>query len=425
MQIKWIVLGVVILMYTLIIIFPDKKAFCSLGTAMVMLFLGAVSPGEAAGLVHWNVLMIFTGSHIIAELFIYSGAPAAIADILVRNSPAMGKAMTAIIIITGLISAIVENVAAVLVMTPIVMTLCAKLKKNPSYFIAGLAVMANLQGTATLVGDPPSMIFAEYAYFGFNDFFVYQGKASIFFAVQIGMLVGVLFFYGFFAKRYREQVSIEQERILSPVPSILLLCMIAGLTAASFLYGGISPASGILVLSLGITGLIWFKWIRKEPGKKVRALIKDLDWDTVFFLAGVFIVVGVLSSVKLPEDFAELLSRIVGDHILLGFALITGFSILISGFIDNVPYITAVLPVASSLAKDLNIKPELYMFAVLIGSCMGGNLTPLGASANVVSMGILKKRGFAMNFTQWIKIGLPFTLFTTGASSVFIWLIWR
>jgi Na+/H+ antiporter NhaD/arsenite permease-like protein len=128
--------------------------------------------------------------------------------------------------------------------------------------------------------------------------------------------------------------------------------------------------------------------------------------------------------VGLLDDFAALLSRIIGSNVFLGFFLIVAVSTLISGFVDNVPYIIVMLPVASKLAADLSLQPELYMFSLLVGSCMGGNLTPFGASANVVSVGILRKQGVTMGFGQWLKIGLPFTVLTTAASALFIWLIW-
>ncbi|MDR2110597.1 MAG: citrate transporter [Spirochaetaceae bacterium] len=426
MPIKWMVLGLAVLMYALIVIFPDKKSFSALGAAVLMIILGAVGPMEVLReLINWNVLMIFVGSLIIAELFIYSRVPAVIADSIVTHSPNVGIAIVAILIMTGFISAFVENVATVLVMAPIALALCAKLRMDPSCFMVGLAVMANLQGTATLVGDPPSMIFADHANYGFNDFFVFQGKPSIFFAVQIGMIAGALFFYVFFAKNGKGKTTVEREKILTMVPSVLLILMILGLAAGSFMYGGISLFSGLLVMSLGIVGIVWYRRVRRESRETLWALVKALDWDTVFFLIGIFVVVGAVSSVGLLDDFSLFLSQIIGGHIFLGFFLIVAVSTLISGFVDNVPYIIVMLPVASKLAMDISLKPELYMFALLIGSCMGGNLTPFGASANVVSMGLLKKQGIKMNFGQWLRIGLPFTLLTTAASSAFIWFVWR
>jgi Na+/H+ antiporter NhaD/arsenite permease-like protein len=420
---KWIVLVAAVLMYGFIIVFPERKSWASLGAAVLMLIIRALSPIEALGHINWIVLMIFVGSLVLADLFIYSRVPAAIADSIVLHSPSVGFAIVAVLIMTGIISAFVENVATVLVMAPIALAFCKKLKLSPKMFMVGLAVMANLQGTATLVGDPPSMIFADFSGFNFNNFFFFQGKPSIFFAVQIGMIAGALFFYCFFAKAGKEKAKIEKEKILSIVPSILLVLMIVGLAAFSFIFNGLTLASGILVLVLGLMGFIWFT--PREGIAKSWKMVKELDWDTVLFLVGIFVVVGAVAQTGLLEEFAFFLSRIVGNNVLLGFLLIIAVSVFISGFVDNVPYIIAMLPVAATLARELALKPELYMFALLIGSCLGGNLTPFGASANVVAVGILRKQDVSMNFGQWLKIGVPFTLITTAASAFFVWLVWR
>jgi Na+/H+ antiporter NhaD/arsenite permease-like protein len=428
---KWIVLSIAVIMYVLIVIFPHKKSWASLGAAVLMIAIRALSSEETFGtllyeagaeLINWDVLMIFVGSLVIAELFIYSRVPAVIADHIVLRSPNVGIAIVAILIMTGFISAFVENVATVLVMAPIALALCKKLKLDPLYFMVGLAVMANLQGTATLVGDPPSMIFADFTGYGFNDFFVLQGRPSIFFAIQIGMLIGAVFFYIYFVQKGSGKVEIEVEKTLSVFPTALLLLMILGLAILSFVFGGISVWSGLLVVLLGIAGLIWYG--RREGRKKSAELMKNLDWDTALFLLSIFVVVGAVSEVGLLHDFSVFLSSIVGQNVLLGFILIVGVSILISGFVDNVPYIIVMLPVAAEIAGNLGLRQELYMFALLIGSCLGGNLTPFGASANVVSIGILKKQGRQCSFAQWLKISLPFTFLTTVASAAFIWFVW-
>jgi len=420
---KWIVLVIAVLMYGFIIALPERKSWASLGAAVLMLIIRALTPIEALGHINWVVLMIFVGSLVLADLFIYSRVPAVIADSIVLHSPNVGFAIVAVLIMTGIISAFVENVATVLVMAPIALAFCQKLSLSPKMFMVGLAVMANLQGTATLVGDPPSMIFADFSGFNFNNFFFYQGRPSIFFAVQIGMIAGALFFYCFFAKAGKEKAQIEKEKILTIIPSILLIFMIVGLAVFSFLFDGLTMASGILVLALGLFGFFWFAL--REGIAKSSKMMKELDWDTVLFLVGIFVVVGAVAQTGLLEEFAVFLSHIVGSNVLLGFLLIIAVSVFISGFVDNVPYIIVMLPVAATLARELALKPELYMFALLIGSCLGGNLTPFGASANVVAVGILRKQDVSMNFGQWLKIGIPFTLITTAASALFVWLVWR
>ena len=434
---KWLVLALSFLMYALVLAFQDKKIFWSLGTAALVVALGTIFPASVfegsgrafaithsfADLINWNVLMIYIGSMIIAALFIYSKAPARVADEIIKVSPSAGLAIVFILAMTGIISIFVENVATVLVMAPIALALCKKLNLKPVNFMAGLAVMSNLEGTATLVGDPPSMIFASFAGYTFNDFFIHNSKISIFFFIQTGLVVGCVFFY-FIFRNARDKIQVEETKVISLFPTALLLLMIFGLAAISFLKIEFAFASGTFVFVLGIIGLLWHFFSQKKSAAEIWELVKGLDWETIFFLIGIFIVVGALSESGLLLDFANFLSRATGGSKAAAFILILLFSILLSGFIDNVPYIIVMLPVAASLASSMGIAPELYMFALLLGSCLGGNLTPYGASANVVAMGIVKKEGHPMNFGSWLKLGAPFTLLTTASAAAFLWLVW-
>ena len=434
--VKYIVLGLAVLMYVLVIAFPAKKTWFPLGGALVLVLLGIISPFHALfELVNWNILMIYIGSLVIAELFIYSRLPARIADNIVAKTPNAGLAMVAILIMTGIISAFVENVATVLVMAPIALSLTRKLKINPTYFLVGLAVMANLEGTATLVGDPPSMIFASYAGYGFNEFFFHEGRISIFFFVQAGLIAGALFFYYFFSKSGKEKILTEKTQVISYFPMILLLLMIIGLAASSTISAlgnntnGEVPlwteyVSGSIVMFLAVAGIFWFCFKEKKGSKETFKMIKNLDWETILFLSGIFIVIGALSETGILQEFADFLTVVISGNVFAGFVIIIVVSMVLSGFIDNVPYIIVMLPVAATLAKNMNLTPELYLFALLIGSCLGGNLTPFGASANIVAMGILKRENYPMNFSGWLKIGLPFTLITTGTASLLLWLLY-
>ena len=445
MNIKWIVLIVAVVMYLLVILKQDKKVWFTTGAALLLVALGTVLPGaifndgnggasetgrlfavthSLGTLINWNVLMIYIGSMIIAALFIYSKVPARIADSIVEKSPGSGIAIIMILAMTGIISIFVENVATVLVMAPIALALSKKLKLNPTYFLSGLAVMSNLEGTATLVGDPPSMIFASFAGYTFNDFFFYGGRISIFFFVQTGLLAGCIFFYMYF-RNAKEKTAVDRTKVVSFVPAVLLVAMIAGLALLSFLHFDWQYGSGVYVMVLGIAGIVWYVLSQKKSGEEVRTLIKELDWETIFFLCGIFVVVGAISETGLLKEFAAFLADVTGGNKFFGFVLILLVSILISGFVDNVPYIIVMLPVAADLALNLGIHKELYMFALLIGSCLGGNLTPFGASANVVAMGILKKEGYPISFKGWLKIGAPFTFVTTLSAALFLWFVWK
>jgi len=422
---KFAVLAIAVVMYGLVIAFTDKKAWFTLGAAALVVVLGVVSPAKAAfELVNWNVLLIYIGSLVIADLFIYSRVPAHIADRIVESSPTLGLGIVSILVMTGIISAFVENVATVLVMAPIAIALSKKVGMKPTVFMIGLAVMANLQGTATLVGDPPSMIFASYAGYSFNDFFFHQGRLSIFFAVQAGMLAGAVYFYFYFKRYGKIQVGLGIEKVLSYLPAILLVALIAGLAAISFFFEGLA-LSGLWCMILAAIGLAWYVLVRKEPVKRAWTLVKGLDWETILFLIGIFVVIGAIAEVGLLEDLARILEGFIGGNMLLGFVVVVGVSVLLSGFIDNVPYIIVMLPVAASLASSLGLPKELYMFGLLTGSCLGGNLTPFGASANVVATGLCKKEGAPVSFGEWLKVAGPFTAITTLASALVIWFVWR
>ncbi len=446
---KWVVLGLAIAMYALVIAFQDKKVYFALSAGFIVILLGIIFPGSIfplpedilsyesstpshwyalnhsiGDIINWNVLLIYLGSMTIASLFIYSRVPARIADDIVRRSKNTGLAMVSILAMTGIISIFVENVATVLVMAPIALALCRKLNINPTLFMMGLAVMSNLEGTATLVGDPPSMIFASYANYNFNDFFFHAGHLSIFFIIQAGMLSGCAFFYFFFAKNGKNKIDVDREEVISWFPFILLLTMIFGLAGISFIHTSFEYLSGLFVFALGLTGIIWFRFFQHQSKEESWKVIKELDWETIFFLIGIFVVIGGIKETGLLDDFALFLAKLTGGSKLLGFIILLVVSIVISGFVDNVPYIIAMLPVAGSMAASMNLNAELYMFALLVGSCLGGNLTPFGASANIVTMGIIKKEGYPMKFSDWLKIGVPFTVITTTVAALVLWLLW-
>lgn len=443
-NLKWCVLGIAVVMYALVIAFQGKKVFFTTAAAVLVIALGMLFPGKIfspsgsyAGpqflyalsrsfteIVNWNVLLIYIGSMTIAALFIYSKVPARIADAIVSSFDHTGVAIVAILAMTGIISIFVENVATVLVMAPIALALCKKLKLNPVNFMIGLSVMSNLEGTATLVGDPPSMIFASYANYNFNDFFFHDGHLSIFFIIQTGMLAGCIFFYTFFAKVGKNKLALEKTVVVSWFPFMLLLVMIFGLAAISFVQTDFKYLSGLFVFVLGVIGLVWYMALQKRSRAETTEMIKGLDWETIAFLVGIFIVIGAIQETGLLDDFARFLARSTGGSKITGFIIILLVSIVISGFVDNVPYIIAMLPVAMSMADTMGLNKELYMFALLVGSCLGGNLTPFGASANIVSMGILKREGYPMSFASWCKVGVPFTVITTAAAGIVLWLLW-
>lgn len=424
MNIKLIVLICSILMYLGIIIFSHKKVYISLGFALVFIIIGAVSFKEVfSELINWNVLMIYIGTLILAELFIVSKVPAMLADIIVDKAPNTGLAIVFLCALTGFISMFVENVATVLVIAPLAFDIAKKLKISPVPILFAIAISSNLQGTATLVGDPPSMIFAGFVGFSFNDFFFYKGRPSIFFIVEAGAIASLFYLYFLFRKFNKKEVIEEIVKPNSYIPTILLCLMILGLAIISFIEKGFTIKSGILCMIFGVLGLLWHLVFYNKNKKETFEIVKKLDWETILFLIGIFVVIGTISKVGILNDFSNWLIKTFGNNIFLSFIVITFFSMVLSGFIDNVPYIIIMLPVVKMLANSFGANEFLLYYGLLVGSCLGGNITPFGASANVVSVSLLKKEGYHTKFWDFVKIGLPFTLISTFVAALINWLI--
>jgi Na+/H+ antiporter NhaD/arsenite permease-like protein len=410
-----------ILAYILFIVLPARRMPVAVSGALVLVVTGVMSPYEAAQAINWNVMGIFVGTLAVADVFMESRMPAFIAEAIINKARSTAWAVLLICVMTGVISAFVENVATVLIVAPIALSLSKKLKISPVNMMIAIAISSNLQGTATLIGDPPSMLLGGYAKMTFMDFFFYHGRPSIFFAVELGALASFAVLYLFFRRLKQKEELLRTEKVLSLFPTFLLAGLIVLLALSSFFDKGFSYAAGVLCMIAGILAVLWRKFIFKGG---VRATLKALDWDTTFFLVGVFVLVGAMTHTGWIDRTAEFLSSLVGSNIFLGYTLLVFVAVFVSAFVDNVPFLAAMLPVAMSMAARLGIQPSLFLFGLLIGASLGGNITPIGASANIVACGLLRKEGYKVSFGQFAKIGLPFTLVAVAAAYLFVWFVW-
>ncbi|KAF0135098.1 MAG: arsAb [Candidatus Saganbacteria bacterium] len=415
-------LALFIAAYVLFVFFPARRTLISVSAVMLLLLFKAISPNDALMAINWNVIGIFIGTLAVADIFMESRAPAFFAELIVDRAKSTAWAILFICLLTGFISAFVENVATVLIVAPIVIALTKKLKINPIGPMIAVAISSNLQGTATLIGDPPSMLLGGFAKMNFMDFFFYHGKPGIFFAVELGAIFSFFILYLIF-KHYKEKSTLlKVEKIKAYFPSFWLVLLIFVLALSSFFDPGFSCVAGTICLFFGLVSLIYKMFTEK---KSLGYGITNLDWDTTLFLMAIFILVGSLTITGWIDTFSIFLANVIGQNILGGYLLIVITAVVLSSFIDNVPFLAAMLPVALSVSQRINIDPPLLLFGLLIGASLGGNITPIGASANIVACGILKKEGYQVKFGEFIKIGLPFTLVAVTASCLFVWLIWR
>ncbi len=419
----WISLAVFFLCYLLFIVLPTRRSLTACAGGLLLVLATSLTWQEAfLEKISWNIMGLFVGTLVLAELFLLSRVPAVMAEWLVDKSRSTRTAMLALCALSGIISIFVENVAVVLLVAPVALSLADKLKINPVPLLIGVAMSSNLQGTATMIGDPPSMILAGHMRMGFWEFFVYHRKPGIFFAVQIGMLASLVVLAFLFRGAKGKIEVLAQERARSWMPAGMLGILILGLSFATAIDPEFKWFAGVYTLALSIVALIWFqlrvRWV------STRQLLQSLDWDTTFFLIGVFVLVGALSDSGWMDHLATLMSSTVGNSPFLAFAMVIVFSVLVSGFVDNVPFLLVMIPVVQEVAMNLQVEIPLLMFGLLIGSCLGGNLTPIGASANIVTIGILRKRGQIVRFRDFLRVSVPFTVVSVFCACLFVWLVW-
>lgn len=408
--------------YLLFVLLPTRRTIVAIGGSLLLILLQVLTPAEAFGAIDWNVMGIFIGTLAVADLFMTSRVPAFLAEELVNRAKNTAWALLLICLLTSFISAFVENVATVLIVAPIALALARKLKFNPVNIIIAIAIASNLQGAATLIGDPPSMLLAGYTGMNFSDFFFYQGRPSIFWAIQLGALFSFVVLSLFFRNYRQKSKLVAEEKVRSWVPSLLLIGLIFALAASSFWMGAPSYTTGLICVIFGLLSILWGKIFFTSS---VRKSFRSLDWETTFFLAGIFVLVGSITQAGWIGKFSVYLSSLVGNNLLFAYISLIAFSVLISAFVDNVPYLAAMLPVALDLANSLGANPPLFLFALLIGASLGGNITPIGASANIIACSLTKKEGYPVSFGQFFRIGLPFTLSAVVPAALLVWYIWR
>jgi Na+/H+ antiporter NhaD/arsenite permease-like protein len=400
------------------------RGFIAVGGMSAILLGGVIPFGEAVQQIPWTVLMIFVGVLIIAEALMVSRLPNVAAEKIVSISPTAGMALLYLCLASSFLSIFIENIACVLIMAPLGIAISRKLGISPIAPIIGIAISSNLQGCGTLIGDPPSMLLAAHLKLSFNDFFWYNGRPGIFWAVQVGAIASMFVLYVIFKPYNAPSEATDVEDVESYIPLALLIILIAGLFTLSLIKGELKPSSGYFCLGVAaLSGL----WIYRFSSEEFRHMIKRLDYQTFFFLLGSFVVVHAIDHHGWLERFANFIVTNAGTEISTLFILLILISVVFSAVVANEPYLIAMLPVTGKLAAATVLAPDahpLFYFGLLLGASLGGNITPIGAAACVVAFGILRKNNEPVGFLDFFKIGIPFTIAAVGAGSVFLWLFW-
>ena len=413
--------------YVLMLTFSKYRPYIALASGLIFIFTGMLPVQEILPALDFNVLLMIGGTMGLVQLFIDSHMPERMADMIMEKVPNVQWAAVALSLFAGVISAFVDNVATVLMVAPVALEICKKLKTNPVPILIAIAVSSNLQGAATLVGDTTAIMLGSALDMSFMDFFWYQGKPSIFFAVELGAVLSAAIVYFLFRK---EKGSIPKTGTLTPVndyvPTVLLLGAIGLLICASFApdsWNLPAETNGIICCTLLVVGLI-YNFCKKKHPSAVSEPLMAIDFETLGLLVGLFLMIGGISNMGVIDALAAGLAKLGGGNVFLMFTIIVWASVLISAFIDNIPYVATMIPVIAGLASQMGCDPTPLYFGLLSGATLGGNITPIGASANITAIGILRREGKEVKNSDFFKIGIPFTLSAIIPAYIYIWLVY-
>ncbi|MBI4187506.1 MAG: hypothetical protein HY530_08405 [Chloroflexi bacterium] len=415
---RWITLAVFTATFALILYRRFNIAYASLGAAAFLVLTGITSPAAALlRSVNWDVLAIYWGYGMLAIAFRESNIPAWVANRVLARIKKEKYALVFLCALAMVLSSFMANPVVVIMLAPMAIEIATRLRASLFLYLSALAISSNMVTTVTMVADPPAIILAATTGMGFLDFYWFQGKVSLGTLSIIGIAVALLVLLLQFRK-LNSQVSIGQEKIrLSFPPLVLFVASVFALSFIPWSNLGAWNHPGLVGLVLGLSSLI-------AADGRAWGMLKEFDWNTILFLTGVFIVIAVVADIGLLKDFVAWLGHTGLTSPTIYLAIFVWVSVLLSSIIDNVPFTVLMLPVCAGVAQTLGVNPFAFYFGMLVGTGIGGNLTPVGATANVLAYGMLEKRGYKVELRKHLALAIPFSLTAVLIVHILLQLLW-
>ena len=405
--------------------------FGALILLITSLLLGNIIPQDALHFVieviDFNTIGLLLGMMIIVVVLGETGIFNWVGVKAIRLSKGnLWKLMLILCVFTAVTSMFVDNVTIILLMVPVTLSIFSSLKVSPIPFILGQTLSSNIGGAATLIGDPPNIIIGSAANIDFNSFFI-----NMVLPVFVTFLLGVFLLKIIFRKELKSTIKIvgkfktvDGESLIKD-KSLLQSCIIV-LVGVIFLF----VIQGIIGIEVSIIALGGAAVLLIVTRAHVEKVLQEVDWATLIFFAGLFVVVGILEEVGLISLLAKVLIGITGGDPWITFHAVIWMSAIASAFIDNIPFTATMVPIIETLNSSptihsvfggLNISP--LWWALALGADFGGNGTLIGSSAGVVAAGMSLKYGHKISFIRWFKIGFPFMILTVALGSVILMLM--
>jgi len=409
---KWLALSVLVIAFALILYRKINIASVSLVGAGLLIALGVVAPDFAflEG-VEWEVLAIYWGYGMLAITFRESRLPAWIALFLLGRVRKEKYVLLILCTLAAALSTFMANPVVVIILAPLFIEVAERLKSSLFLYLVGLAISSNVVTTVSMIADPPALILAMKTGMKFLDFYWFQNRIGLGTLSMVGIVAALLtLLFQFRGLNKRVDIEEEKVKIISFVPLAIFIASVVALSLAFWNPGIIGLLVGVLSLLVG--------------RKYVKSMVAEFDWNSIFFLVGIFIVIATVEKVGLLEDFAGWLGSTGLKSPTVYLLIFVWLSVALSSFIDNVPYTVLMIPVCTSLAQTLGVSPFPFYFGMLVGTGIGGNITPVGATANVLACGMLEKRGYGIDLRKFMAISIPFSVVAVLVVHILLQFLW-
>lgn len=371
--------------------------------------------------IDWNVIFLLLGMMVIVGVLRQTGIfeyTAIWAAKRAKGSPL--RVMILLALITAIASALLDNVTTVLLIAPVTLLVCDRLGINPVPFLLAEVFASNIGGAATLVGDPPNIIIASRAGLSFNDFLLHMAPLVAIVLTAFLLLLPVLFRGSFTVEpaRVDEVMSLNEREAIRDVRLLIKCAVVLAVVFAAFIAHSIIHVEPAVAALLGAGTLIVITGV--EP----THYLDSVEWETLLFFAGLFILVGSLVKTGVISQLARLAGDATGGNPLLAAMAILLVSAVLSGVIDNIPYVATMSPVVADLTANIAnpVHSQALWWSLATGADFGGNLTAVGASANVVMLGIAAREGHPISFWEFTRKGAIVTALTIAVAAPYIWL---
>ena len=406
--------------YALIVTEKIHRTLAALLGASLVILLKLVDQRDAFASVDFNVIFLLAGMMIIANVMAKTGIFQWIAVEAVRRAEGRPYRLLLLTsVITAVVSAFLDNVTTVVLLTPITFFVAQRLETSPVPFLVSQVIASNIGGTATLIGDPPNIIIGSQMGKDFNDFLLNLAPAAI-----VALVVYLLLARWLFRDELRAATSalepediarlVDEERKIVNVPLMRMSLAVMALTIVGFLF---SRALGLEGATIALTGAVILMIVARED---VHEIFNTVEWPTLFFFIGLFILVGAVVKAGIIADLATGVLSWTGGRTDLAALLVLWMSGLISAIVDNIPYTVTMVPLIQALGQNVDREPLIW--ALALGANLGGNATIVGASANVVVASMSEARGYPITFVQYLRYGVPATLATLVVATIDIWI---